>query len=49
MTLIKLMVEITFMKSKDKEIMSALDGNKYKLNSENIVVSDSVQIMSLAE
>ena len=40
--------EITIRQSKDKEIMSALDGNKYKLNSGNIVVSDSAQIMSLA-
>ena len=40
--------EITVRQAKDKEIMSALDGNTYKLNSENIVVSDSTQIMSLA-
>ena len=40
--------EITIRQAKDKEIMLALDGNKYKLNSENIVVSDSAQIMSLA-
>ena len=40
--------EITIRMAKDKEIIPALDGNKYKLNSENIVVSDSAQIMSLA-
>jgi len=40
--------EITIRQAKDKEIMLALDGNEYKLNSENIVVSDSTQIISLA-
>ena len=40
--------EITIRQVKDKEIMMALDGNEYQLNSENTVVSDSSQIMALA-